>query len=310
MHLGYVKFQEIVEGFDFLPEGERRKLLYEVFPRYVPLDYAYQTNFNGFKTFNFNGQVLFISRFFFRGEKDQWGRPVLEACIAAINFDEFNKFFRDIELVISCLDQIAAEKTFEEKMLLITLHEKSFFSFKERFTELINLIKKFKPDFLSWILGTIIDKKELIIPPQEYSYSVMKLIFAFLPKTLLFNVSTSSICTNPIADDRENIVVSTVTVERTKSPTIDFEERRVRNGTKNELIYFILDELVQNSWFNYSQIELFNFLIDYLDHTATGKIIEPTKLSEKLNAMKKTLNKTEELYRLLKKNLRKISRPR
>ena len=307
MDLGYVQYQESLKGLESISEGIRRNLLYEAFPRYIPIDFANQPGFKGLKSFSYEKEILFISRFFYRGMKDEWGRPLLEAYIVAIHRDEFQKYFRDIGLIVNLLDLMAEQEALDKEKFLAMLESKSFFIDSERFSDFIDLLRKIEPVFSSQVLGSIIDKRELIIPADSNSKSLIKVIFGFLPKAVLYSISISSICTNPLADDRENVIITPIEIGKTKKPVVDFKSKTVWNGTKNELIHFIIEELIENAWFGFSPIELFNFLIDYLDLAGTGKILDPTEISEKLDAMKKTLLKADRLYNLLKRNLKRIT---
>lgn len=307
MHLGYVQFQELVEGFNFLPEIKRKRLLYQVFPECLPINFSDQPDFNGIKTFNYDNKLLFISRFFYRGKKDRSGRALLEACVLSVDFKEFNKYYRDVELIVNLLDQMANKGVLDKNLFLKELYGKNIFSDERKFLEFIGLVRKYGSSFLSQILGAVIDRKRLIILHKEQDYTIMKIIFILLPKKILYKLSTSTVCTNPDEKYRENIVVTSVYPEKTSEPVVDLNSKSIRNGSKNELIEFVLEELVSGSWFGFSQIELFNFLVDYLDHAIT-KMSNPVEVSEKLRAMVATVAKAEKLYKLLKKNWKKLSK--
>lgn len=307
MDLGYVQFQESINGLSKLPEVVKRNLLFEAFPRYMPINFADKPNFKGVKIFSYNARILLISRFLYKGAKDRWGRPLLEAYVLAINFNEFNKDFRDIQLIIRLLDSFAQKGIIDIDTFLSELKANSLFVNESRSTQILNLIKKLTPEFLSEVIGSIIEKRELIIPAHNEANALFIMAVLFIPKSILYKVSMSSVCINPLAEDKEDVVITNVKPENTKKPIVDFESKMVKNGKKNELIFFILNEIIQGSWFGFSQLELFNFMVDLLEAASNGKVIEPFFFSEKLRAMKKTVEKAERLHNLLKKNIKKIT---
>lgn len=315
---GSIVFQQKETFSKNLNSEEIFELQRKVFPTSYQQDFRNNENFQGFKIFDLQKKYLGISFITDSKENDQWNRPLIRADIALFTRELFNLIGRDIlsikNYLINCRQKQLEPKEMANNFTSHQIYQNSILVIPEKFEQMVNSLWKeysSNPEFFYDVVSNALVKEKIVLDGEDSNISpVLQLLFLVLPFSRLTSISLSSICTNPLDVNSENIIISNQFSGGLLSKLvmsgpciIDTNTKTIKHGQKTRIGELIVNSFFDDTWYTFDRLEQYRILLDMIESYFDRRTVDVTDTNEKILAMRNTINAIYDFKRNLESGL-------